>query len=71
VFVERVSLVVEDRIQRGQVAWLWAKPGIDVLWLDVDDSAVMPCSGYLWLRLVRDRCDAVEVRMHVGRAGPV
>src|SRR5690606_107683 len=53
--VIRVLTVIENRLQRGQVARPRVEPGIDVLSADVDDRAVMSRGSDFRLRLVGDR----------------
>ena len=40
-----MPLVVEDRVQRGEIAGLGIQPRIEVLRLDVDDRAVVAGGG--------------------------
>lgn len=46
VLVERVPLVIEDRVQRLQVGRAWVESGPHVLRLDVDDGPTMAGGGH-------------------------
>ena len=59
--VVRMLLVVEDRVQRFQIVWVWIGPGIDVLSLDVDDHPIVPAaaSPFSWQRNTRRLLESV------------
>lgn len=60
VLVERVSLIVKYRVHSFEVA-LRIEPPINMLWLDVNDRAVVPSSRNLRLRLVGNGCKRKQV----------
>ena len=57
--VIRVLLVVEDGLHVLQRTTIWIQPNMNVLRFDVDNRAVVSCSSYLRLRIIRN-----------GREGP-
>lgn len=63
VFVIGSIPIFQDDILRGEIARVGTQPGIDLLWLDRHDAAVMPCGGDFGRWLVGDGRKRIQVRL--------
>ena len=62
-FVVRSLAIIEDRVQRFQVARVGIQPCVDVLRLDRNDAAIVASSRDLRRRLIGDRRKRKQVRL--------
>lgn len=54
VLVAGVPFIVEDRVERGKIVWVWVEPSIEVLGPDVDDGPAVASGGHIGLGFVGD-----------------
>ena len=61
-FIERSRSIIQDRVLRLKIRWVWIEPSVDMFGSNRDDATVVSNSDYLWRRFV---CDGGKV--HVSR----